>query len=40
MWVTELGIVKFAKDRQSRKASYATLVTESGIVKFAKELQP
>ena len=40
MWVTEFGIVKFAKELQPRKIPTPMCVTEFGIVKFAKELQP
>ena len=40
MYVSELRMVKFAKELQSRKAQYPMWVTESGMVKCTKELQP
>ena len=39
MWVTESGMVKFAKELQRAMASFPMWATESGMVKFAKELQ-
>ena len=39
MWVTEFGMVKFAKEVQWAKGLSPMCVTEFGIVKFAKELQ-
>ena len=39
MCATESGMVKFAKELQSRKALSPTCVTEFGMVKFVKELQ-
>ena len=39
MWVSEPGMIKFAKELQHRKALSPMWVTESEMVKFVKELQ-
>ena len=38
MWVTEFGMVKFAKELQPKKAPSPMWVTEFGMVKLTKEL--
>ena len=40
MWITEFGMVKFAKQLQYAKAPSAMRVTESEMVKLTKERQP
>ena len=40
MWVTESGMVKFAKELHSLKEHRSIWVTEFGMVKLTNELQP
>ena len=40
MWVTESGMVNFAKDLQPTKVSLAMPVTEFGTIKSTTEQQP